>query len=233
MPKIALISDVHGNLQALHSVMEKLEKEKPDFWLCLGDIVGYGPYAKDCISLIREKKMVCVQGNHDGGVTGTVSLNHFRNPNRKLIEITKELLSKDEIDWLKSIPFIEEGNGWVAAHASPINPEKWRYIDSAYVVRDILQKIEQPLCFIGHTHKPVIVSDSFIVKEFKKGHKYLINPGSVGQSRDGDYRASASIVDTDNWVYKNYRVEYETEPMLTGLMKLGFSRSEANHLLKL
>ncbi len=233
MPKIALLSDIHGNLQALNLVIEKLEKEKPDYWLCLGDIVGYGPNPKECISVIRQKNMLCVQGNHDCGITGSVSLKHFRNPNRKLIEITKKQLSKEEIEWLASNPFVIKRDGWIAAHASPINPQKWKYIDSAFIGRDILEKIDQSICFIGHTHKPAIVSNSFRVKEFQKGYKFLINPGSVGQSRDGDYRASCSVVDTENWIYKNFRVEYETEPILTGLTKLGFTRDEANHLLKL
>lgn len=233
MPKIAIISDIHANYHALTTVVERLEKETPDIWICLGDIVGYGPNPSECIELIRKMNMICVQGNHDAGVVGTLSLKHFRYPNKKLIEITRNLLSEDELGWLADLPLIYKNEMFVAAHSSPIEPHKWSYVDSVFTVRKILSEIEHPLCFIGHTHKPVLVSDSFGIKEFIKGRKYLINPGSVGQSRDDDYRASCCVVDTENWKYENIRVEYETEYGLTGLMKLGFSRRDAIHLLKL
>lgn len=234
MPKIALISDVHSNLPALERVIEELEKESPDLWVCLGDIVGYGPFPSECIDLVRQKKMQCVYGNHDAGVVGTLSLKHFRNPNQKLIELTKSLISKDQLDWLESLPLIiESDNNWMAAHASPINPENWVYIDSAFKGREVLGKIEYDICFVGHTHKPSVVSNRIGLNRFVKGGKYLINPGSVGQSRDEDYRASCAIIDTDNWKYKNFRVEYDTEQVLTALMKLGFNRKECNRLLKI
>lgn len=232
MGKFGLISDVHGNIHALNAVMKELKEEKIDEWICLGDIVGYGPYPSECISVIREHTMTCILGNHDAGVAGLLSLNHFREPNRTLIEQTRTLISEEDMQWLKQLPLIYETEEFIAAHASPIEPEKWKYMDSAFTVRSILGTIKQPLCFIGHTHKPVLVSDSFGVRNFQKGSKFLINPGSVGQSRDGDSRASCTVVDTDNWEYKNIRVAYDMEPVLTGLMKLGFSRKEADHLMK-
>ena len=233
MAKIAIIADVHANLQALNTVVNQLKQEKPDYWVCLGDIVGYGPYPSECIEVIRSMEMICVQGNHDAGVAGLLSLKHFRDPNRKLIEITKHLLSKDDIKWLTDLPLVYENDLFIAAHASPVEPNKWKYVDSAFIVRDILSGIAQPLCFIGHTHKPTLVSDKFGINGFIPGNKYLINPGSVGQSRDEDYKASCCIIDTEEWEYKNFRLDYETEFGLTGLMKLGFTRRDALHLLKL
>ncbi|MFV1884720.1 MAG: metallophosphoesterase family protein [Balneola sp.] len=233
MPRIALISDPHANLTALKAVIKALEGESPDLWLCMGDLVGYGPDPSGCIDLVREKKMLCVKGNHDAGVTGELSIKHFRDPNRTLIEKTKELISEDQMSWLRSLPLTMELDNWVAAHASPIDPSKWKYVESAFTARDILNKIKKPLCFIGHTHKPALVSDSFRVNTFKSGNKYLINPGSVGQSRDGDYRASCALVDTEEWTYKNFRVEFDLEPVLTKLMKLGFTRREAGYLMKI
>lgn len=233
MPKIGIISDIHANFQALSVVIERLEKETPDYWLCLGDIVGYGPNPSECIELIRKKDMICIQGNHDAGVAGALSRKHFREPNRKLIELTRKLLTRDEIDWLANLPLLYESDLFIAAHASPIDPQKWKYVDSAFIARKILSEIKQPLCFIGHTHKPVLVSNTFGAKSFVKGRKYLINPGSVGQSRDDDYRASCCILDTDAWLYENFRLEYESEYALTGLMKLGFTRKEALLLLKI
>lgn len=233
MAKIALLSDIHGNLKALEAVIEQLKPEQPDIWLCLGDIVGYGGQPAACIELIQKLGMICVKGNHDAGVAGELSIKHFRNPNRRLIELTRdELLSKDQIKWLKNLPLIRQGDEWVAAHASPVEPEKWRYLESAFTARSVLEKQEQRLCFIGHTHKAALVGTKFGVREYDHSNKFLLNPGSVGQPRDGDYRASCMLVDTDSEYLQSFRVEYEKEPELTALHQLGFSRNEVQHLLR-
>ena len=233
MPRIALLSDIHANIHALEGCIFALEKENPDFWLCLGDMVGYGPNPIEVIELIQTKEMRCVKGNHDAGVTGDLSLKHFRNLNRNLIQKTQSLLEKKHIEWLRSLPLVIEGGLWIASHASPINPNEWVYIESAFKARDILAKIEKQLCFVGHTHRPALVADTFGVNKFKEGMRFFINPGSVGQSRDGDYRSSCSIIDTEKWEYKNIRLEFDIDPVLTSLMKLGFTGKEAYHLLGL
>ncbi|MEX0610407.1 MAG: metallophosphoesterase [Balneolaceae bacterium] len=234
MPRVAIISDVHANFPALRAVINALENEQPDVWICLGDLVGYGPHPKECIEEIRSRNMVCVLGNHDAGVTGNLSLKHFRNPNRKLIELTKKLITEDQIKWLSSLPLTIDNKeqGWIAAHASPEEPENWEYLDSAFKVRKILPQLDQPLCFVGHTHHPAMVSDTIGLKVFKKDHNYLINPGSVGQSRDGDNRASCSFVDTDKFEYKNIRVTFNVDSVLRDLEKLGFTQGEAEHLMR-
>ena len=147
--------------------------------------------------------------------------------------MTQGLLSEDEIEWLRSLPLtIQEEGLWTAVHASPIEPEKWTYLESAFTVRDILKDIETTFCFVGHTHRPGLVSDRIGVNTIKAGYKYLINPGSVGQPRDGDPRASAGILDTDTMEYKNIRVEFDLEPCISGLTKLGFTREEAHILIR-
>lgn len=234
MNKIALLSDVHSNLPALKEVIAALEKENPDIWLCLGDIVGYGPHPSECIDLIRKKNMICVMGNHDAGVIGKIPLKHFREPNRRLIERTQSLLSKEQKQWLKELPLtIEGGRGsWLAVHASPEEPSRWEYLESAFRMRPMLEKLNQKICFIGHTHRPALVSDTIGVKDFRKEHSYFINPGSVGQPRDGDQRASCALVDLDNFTYKNIRVQFEVGKVLMDLEKMGFSRREAEHLMR-
>jgi putative phosphoesterase len=231
MSKIALISDVHGNLMALQKAIKTLEEYSPDIWICLGDLVGYGPFPKECIDLVRSKEMYCVLGNHDAGVIGKVPLRHFRKPNRTLIELTKKLISEDDKKWLASLPYTIVKEDWIAVHASPIKPERWEYIESAFTARNLLNNISQKFCFVGHTHKPVLVSDKIGNNEFKTGNKYLINPGSIGQSRDGDYRASCAFIDTKDWTYENIRISFDIEPVLTSLVKLGFSRNESQRLM--
>ncbi|MEO9885120.1 MAG: metallophosphoesterase family protein [Balneola sp.] len=232
MSKLALISDVHGNLPALEAVLKRIDQQAPDQWLCLGDLVGYGPFPSECIEIIRERNIPTLLGNHDAGVSGRVSLNHFKNPNRKLIEITQGILNQNQINWLRELPLCIEEPGWIAAHAEPLQPNKWTYVDSAIKARKILTEIDQQLCFVGHTHLPGIVSGKIGVTDFNREHKYLINPGSVGQSRDDDFRASFCIINFENWTISYERVEYNTEKVITGLNNLGFSRAESHRLLR-
>lgn len=234
MPKIALISDIHANLPALETVLDFLDRKNPDMWICLGDLVGYGAFPSECIDIIRERKIPIVKGNHDAGVTGEINHEHFRDPNRTLIKKTQEILSEDQIDWLKTAPLMlkDVQNSWIAAHASPIEPEKWRYLESAFTVRDILSKTDSTFCFVGHTHLPALVSDQIGIQKIEPNHKYLINPGSVGQSRDSDYRASCGLLDTDESTYQNFRLDYDIEFEFNALLNLGFSDKEARRLLR-
>ena len=234
MPKIAVLSDIHGNLPALKKVLAYLDDQNPDLWLCLGDVVGYGPFPSECVNLIRERGIPTVLGNHDAGASGLLTIKHFKDPNRTLIQKTMQILNSEQLAWLRSLPLTLEDNvvGWFAAHAHPLNPEKWEYVDSAIKARNILGELNQNICFVGHTHIPALVSNQIGINNFKQGFKYLINPGSVGQSRDEDFRASCCIVDLENYSLKIKRLEYDVEPVLTELSKLGFSRSEAHRLLR-
>jgi len=233
MPRIALISDIHGNLPALKAVLEKMDSMDPDFWLCLGDVVGYGPFPSECIDILRERNIRTLLGNHDAGVCGKLSVKHFKNPNRKLIKHTQEIISEEQKKWLFDLPYtISDSDIWLAAHATPIHPEKWMYLDSAVKARKVLSEIDFKLCFVGHTHVPAVVADQIGIINFNKEYKYLINPGSVGQSRDNDFRASCMLIDTDKWTIDNLRVEYNTEKVLSGLIELGFSRRESHQLLR-
>ena len=234
MPKYAVISDIHGNLNALKAVITELNKHNPDKWINLGDIVGYGPHPAECLQLIMDIGFTSVLGNHDAGVIGRVSLNHFRNPNKRLIELTKALLSDAQLNWLKSLPYsVELENNIICTHASPIKPEKWMYLESAFTVRNILSNLDYDICLFGHTHVACMVSEQLGVREFKKGFKYMINPGSVGQSRDQDYRASCCILDTDLWKCDFYRVDYEVNPVSSKLQSMGFTKTEVNRLLRI
>lgn len=234
MGKIALISDIHGNLPALENVVQELEKEKPDTWICLGDIVGYGPHPSECIELIRKKNMICVLGNHDAGVCNKLSLKHFRNPNRKLIELTRNLLPDEQLKWLSSLPLTASSdNGeWLAVHASPKNPSNWVYLESAFQMRPMLDDLGSDFCFFGHTHRTALVCETIGIKDLQAGHKYFVNPGSVGQPRDGDQRASCAILDIENYEYKNIRTEFDVAKVLMDLENLGFSRREAEHMMR-
>lgn len=233
MPKIAIVSDIHGNLSALKSVIEILNTKKPDTWICLGDILGYGPYPVECLEIVMDMNMKTVLGNHDAAVAGIESLKLFRNPNRRLLEISRKLLSPTHINWIKSLPYILRGDSWIAAHASPIVPEKWMYLESAIKIRSMLGEIEEMFCFTGHTHIPSFVPEKLGLKKINSGVKYFLNPGSVGQPRDHDYRASCAILDTDNLEYEILRVNFDIENTLMALRDLGFTKEETKQLMRI
>ncbi len=230
-----MISDIHANLPALESVLEEIKTYDYDEIICLGDMVGYGPHPKECIELISSTGMKCVKGNHDAGVTGELTEKHFRNPNRKLIQQTKNILSGSEIKWLRDLPVkIESTDGsWLAVHASPINPLNWNYLESAIQIRNMLNTLSSRFCFVGHTHIPAFVARTFGITSIQNDGNYLINPGSIGQSRDGDYRASYCLLDTDNNTYSFHRVAYNLEKVVNDLEIMGFSRKNAEHLMRI
>lgn len=235
--KIALVSDIHANWPAFNAVLTELEKENPDVWICLGDLVGYGPHPSECIEEVRKRNMVCVKGNHDAGLTGEISLKYFRNPNRRLLEHSRQIVTDDQKQWLKQLPLTQKGGestkSWLAVHASPTKPEQWEYLESAFKMRPMLENLPQNFCFIGHTHRPALVSETIGLNEIAEGHKYFLNPGSVGQPRDEDKRASCGLLDLDAMAYKNIRVDYEAAKVLMDLENMGFKRREAEHLLRI
>ncbi len=230
-----LISDIHANLPALQAVFVELESVDYDQIICLGDLVGYGPNPKDCINFIQSNNIKCVKGNHDAGVTGELTEKHFRNPNRKLINKTKQLLTITEINWLKELPLTitSDDNTWFAVHASPIQPNRWEYLESAIRIRNLLTDFHYKFCFVGHTHIQAFVSSIFGEKGITEKGTYLINPGSIGQSRDRDYRASYSIVDTSTNEYSFHRVDYNLEKVVNDLQIMGFSRKESEQLMRI
>jgi len=235
LARLVLISDIHANLPAFEAILIELESINYDEIICLGDVVGYGPHPSECINIIQSMGIKCVKGNHDAGVTGELTERHFRNPNRKLIQITKNLLSANDIDWLKNLPLTIESkdDSYMAVHASPIQPKNWEYLESAIRIRSILKDFNYRFCFVGHTHIQAFVSNQFGGKVICNDGKYLINPGSIGQSRDRDYRASYCVLDTVQNEYNFHRVDYNLENVVNDLEMMGFNRKDAEHLMRI
>lgn len=239
--KIALISDVHGNLPALRAVLQRLEGLKPDLTLCLGDLVGYGPEPTACIRLVREMGFPCVLGNHDAAVCGKLALSAFREPNRSLLQWTSDTLVEEDTAWLRSLPLIrtsesaaeDTGGAWVMCHATPMHPERWERLDSAITCRKVLASVPQRFVFAGHTHVPSVVADELGVFGLEPGYRYWINPGAVGQSRDGDPRACFGLLDTDASSYVHHRVSYDTNLTLAAFHEIGIDPPVARKLLNL
>lgn len=229
--RIAVLSDIHANLPALNACLEKLEELPFDRIISLGDQVGYGPYPNEVIDLLRTRRIPTVLGNHDAGAVGQISLRMFREPNHKLMSWTKKNLSQENRDYLQNAPLtLTEGN-WIAAHASPVDPDRWAYLNSAPRCRAVLSEIDQDFCLVGHTHVPGIVASVLGELQIKEGCRYVINPGSIGQPRDGTSLASFGILDTEAPDWEFYQVPWSREKMLKGYEKIGMTLKEASHLL--
>jgi diadenosine tetraphosphatase ApaH/serine/threonine PP2A family protein phosphatase len=216
--RIAVISDIHSNLPALLRTFEEIDHLSVDRVFCLGDIVGYGPSPNECIALVQERCAAVVKGNHDGGVIGDVPLDHFNTYGQSAIRWTKKHITRKNAEYLSSLPLLRVVDDITLAHASPLHPEDWRYIFSWPDAERSFSAFSTHICFIGHTHIPVVVGEDGSVNMYRKGKRYLINVGSVGQARDGNPRATFGLLDTDNASFEVLRVTYDIEATASAIL---------------
>ncbi|HTR89181.1 MAG TPA: metallophosphoesterase family protein [Solirubrobacteraceae bacterium] len=217
--KVAVISDIHGNRQAFEAVLEAVAaSEAAELW-CLGDLVGYGADPDACVALAAEHAAVCLAGNHDLAVTGEVSVEDFSRGASIAVQWTREVLSPEHMRFLRALrPEGQEGQVGLY-HASPRDPV-WEYVLSALLAELCLDRQPHRLCLIGHSHVPL----SFVRRpgELATGEPrregaqldlsagdWLLNPGSVGQPRDGDPRASWMLLDLERLTASYLRTDYD------------------------
>lgn len=228
--KYGIISDVHSNLPALEAVIDELNKRKPDKILCLGDTVGYAANPNECCKLVREISDVTVIGNHDSVIAGLTPLSLFNSVAKEACIWTVQHISPENKRWLEKLPLTRKVDNFVIAHGALSNPNKWKYVLS---LEDALEEFSlnnfDKLCFIGHSHIPItfyvragrynLIMDSKF--KLESGCRYIINPGSVGQPRDGDPQASFGIFDTENMKMEIIRVAYDIERAQRDIIKAG------------
>ncbi|MBA3412653.1 MAG: metallophosphoesterase family protein [Actinobacteria bacterium] len=219
--RVAVISDIHGNLHALESVLSALEPHSPEEIWCLGDLVGYGPRPNECVALVAQQTSICLVGNHDLGVLGRIDLAEFSPDAEAGARWTRSVLSPENRVILESLPSSAETPHGAAQlfHASPRDPV-WEYVLSAQAARDALEATSAPLVLVGHSHVPLairpkgrgvaggIAPGGF---EVELEGRWLLNPGSVGQPRDGDPRAAVLLLDLERRFAKFHRVAYPIE----------------------
>ncbi len=233
---IAVISDIHGNLEALSEVVSYLEKKQISDIYCLGDTVGYGPNPNECVELVRKKAQIVLMGNHDYAAIGKANIEYFNEYARMATYWTINTLKEENKQYLKSLPFSHQNDQFLMVHASPTNPAHWYYVLSAQEAQIEMQAFNQQLCFIGHSHVPVIYSSGRAVKsrtyQFEPNQKYIVNVGSVGQPRDGDPRACFVIYDPDEQKLEYVRLDYERQKTHSKIIKAGLPAFLAERLLK-
>lgn len=240
--RYAIISDIHGNLAAFQAVLQDIgERGGVERIWCLGDIVGYGPDPKECIALLRKYDHVCVAGNHDWGAIAKISTEDFNPEAAAACQWTGQQLNDDEIEYLASLPLIVTEGDFTLAHGSPREPI-WEYLVSTYAAKVSFDYFQTKFCLVGHSHVPVVFEylddrGDCQLKEFpldiplKLGNsRLIINPGGVGQPRDGDPRASYAICDTENSVIWHYRVPYDVSITQQRMKEVGLPRRLAARL---
>ncbi len=215
-----IISDVHGNLEALKAVLADAPSGLP-VW-CLGDLVGYGPNPNECIELLRELEPECVVGNHDWAAVNRVNLEDFNPDAQAAVAWTQQQLTPQSVRYLQELPISLVKGAFTLVHGSPREPI-WEYILYPPVARLNFAHFNTPYCLVGHTHIPMIFrfidrdnESTCTVERPVEGKPYplaedrlIINPGSVGQPRDGDSRAAYAILDTDALTLEHHRVGYD------------------------
>jgi len=215
--RYGLISDIHGNLEALETVLAKLEQEKVDAIFCLGDVVGYGPNPDECVKLVQARAAVCLKGNHDEASLDETDLSFFNYVAREAIEWTSAQLSAEAKQFLRHLPYTHEFEDFLLVHASPFEPQEWNYITSWEGAELSFQAFHQQACFVGHSHSPLVVSRSHLGAmhllqtyplRLEEHHRYLVNVGSVGQPRDSNPAAAFAILDTVKKEYDLRRAVY-------------------------
>lgn len=217
---LALISDIHANLEALEAVLQSIEKQSPDEICCLGDVVGYGCNPVECVQLVEETCRVKLMGNHEHAALGRLNLDRLSSIARSSIQFTQDSLDEDARDVLSKYRMEEQIGGVHLVHASPHQPETWQYILTTAEAERALAASREGICFVGHTHLPMIFSEStdgccrqqvghsFVPDE---ENRYIVNIGSVGQPRDGDPRACYATFDTESLDVTYHRVAYDVQ----------------------
>ena len=233
-----IISDIHSNLEASRSVINTLNQRGVDKIICLGDIVGYGANPNECCELARKTAFLVVLGNHDAGSIGLTNLRNFSKSAIAVCQWTDQILTHENRDWLKKLPLTDEIGEELMVHSAPANPSEWKYILSLNDAITEFRAFSGQICFVGHSHVPCsfieqdnqynIVENSKFTLNPKA--RYIINPGSVGQPRDGDPRASFAIYDKDNRKVEIVKRSYDIKSAQQKILDAGLPDDLASRL---
>lgn len=239
--RCAVISDIHANLAALEAVLKDIGDRVDRIW-CLGDLVGYGPDPNECVARVREEDIVCVVGNHDWAALGKINLNDFNPDARRACYWTMEKLAPEHKDFLDRLPVSLVLGEFTLVHGSPRAPI-WEYITQPDIARENLAYFDTRVCLVGHTHVPLVfylpsedapncerrwISGRDTL-QLKQG-RWILNPGGLGQPRDGDPSAPYFLLDTERMEIEVRRVPYPFEKTQKRMEKAGLP---ANLILRL
>jgi len=220
--RIGILSDIHANLEALTEALAALERHRPDQLVCLGDVVGYGASPNECCALIRKTCELTLLGNHDAAVAGRMDYSFYYDAARHALDWTAARIDPGHLEWLRSLPYTHRLEGIGFSHGSPVTPGAYEYVFALEQARELLPRLgELPtVSFLGHSHlcKAFALHGEGEVHEvvasrfaMRRGYRYIVSVGSVGQPRDCDNRASFVIFDDAAQTVEFHRVPYDVE----------------------
>jgi predicted phosphodiesterase len=235
--RFAIFSDIHANLEALEAVWEDAQHHACTHFVCLGDIVGYNANPHECVDRIREMDCPTVKGNHDEQASLFESSRDFNELAEHAIEWTRENLTKEDREWLRDLRLQRQVRDFTIVHATLDTPAQWGYVFNNLDAVASFTYQHTAICFFGHTHVPMAFIRDDGVRRMKidqlriePGKKYFINVGSVGQSRDGDWRAAYCVFDTDHNMVEQRRIKYDFQAAQDKIIKAGLPRLLAERL---
>lgn len=214
--RFAILSDLHANLEATEAVVSDAHERECTHFICLGDIVGYNANPHECVEIVQKLECPVVKGNHDEQASLDESSRDFNPMAEAAITWTRDHLSESDKDWLRDLRLSRHVRDFTIVHATLDTPEKWGYVFNTLDAVTSFTYQHTSVCFFGHTH----VAGAFVrddgVKRIRADQlpidptkKYFINAGSVGQPRDGDWRAAYCIYDTERALIEQRRVKYD------------------------
>ncbi len=236
--RYAILSDIHGNLEALQTVLAAVRRLSIDRYICLGDSVGYGADPKACLETLRLLNPLGVLGNHDAAACGLDTAESFNERARQAIFWTEGLLDQAEKEYLAALPLTRLIDEIALVHGSLSAPPDWEYVLSPADARPSFNRLPGRLCFFGHSHLPGFFREKEGVIDFvpdeevrlAPGCRYLINAGSVGQPRDRDPRASFILFDDRAEIIRIVRVAYPIRKAQEKILAAGLPRFLAERL---
>jgi diadenosine tetraphosphatase ApaH/serine/threonine PP2A family protein phosphatase len=236
--RVAVISDVHANEQALDVVLEEVDAWSPEAVWCLGDVVGYGPAPNRCCEVVSGRADVCLIGNHDLVALGTLDVADFNEEAAAAALWTRGELDERSRSFLSALEPSASVDGAELFHASARDPV-WEYVLSAEAAYFSLLKTTAPLVLVGHSHVALAIGLDDVDlhggpapagTEIELEGRWLLNPGSVGQPRDGDPRAAWLALDTEEQTARFHRVDYPIERTQAEIRARGLPESLAARL---
>ena len=235
--KIALFGDIHANWEALETVLADADEQGCSSYVCLGDVVGYNADPVKCLEKIREMGCPVVKGNHDEDAGGEHSLEMMNPTAGEALQWTRDQLNAEQREWLTRMRMVRQVEDFTIVHSTLDQPNVWNYVTNKFDAMSNFSYQFTQVCFHGHTHVPRVFVRGSRVQEatpdsvaIEPGMKYFINAGSVGQPRDGEWKSSYCIYDTDNKTVTFRRLEYDIETTQKKILAAGLPKVLADRL---
>ena len=235
--RFAIFSDIHANLEALEAVLADARQRKCTHFVCLGDVVGYNANAHECLERVRELDCPTVKGNHDEQASVSRFPTDFNQLAERAIKWTRDKLTEKDKQWLRDLPFQKQVRDFTIVHATLDTPEQWGYVFNNLDAAASFTYQHTTICFFGHTHVPMVfIRDEGVRRELidhvriEPAKKYFINVGSVGQPRDGNWRAAYCVYDVENNLVQQIRVKYDLATAQKKVIEAGLPRPLAERL---